>query len=293
VAFSPDSRRLVVGNRLGRVGFFDATSLRPLGSPLPVAPNGQNITELTYSPSGKSVIATASLEPGNGDYIIDVATGQSRALDPPVSNPLVPSFSPDGRWLLSAKLGTGSVVAYPVVDGVPGRGHAISLPGATAAAVAFSPDSRTVAAATAQGGVRLFDAATLDDGVLQPLGPPISVSQQILISLVFSPDGRYLATEDTVAGIRLIDLSQPALLGAPLPSVGREVVLAFSPDSRTMVFSGPTGSVLYDVDVTTWLASACQRAGRDLTNTEVKQYFSSVPQAYACAPGRRPVPPSG
>jgi hypothetical protein len=160
--------------------------------------------------------------------------------------------------------------------------------------VAFSPDGRTVAAGTPQGAVVLFDAAGLDAGVLQQRGPPISVGQQILIYLVFSPDGRYLATEDVQSGVRLVDLSQRAVLGALLPSVAYgKVFVSFSPDSRTLVLGQPTGSVLADLDVTAWLARACQRAGRDLTTTEVKQYFPSAPQAYACAPGRRPGTPSG
>src|SRR5579864_2580880 len=279
LSFSPDGRTLVIGDRLGRVRFFDVPSLRPLGPALPVAAEGKDITELAYSPNGKSVVATSSFEPDNGAYAIDVTTGQSRPLDPPVGDPVTPVFSPDGRWLLVPTL-TGTATAYPVVDGVPGRGHAISFPGAYPFEVAFSPDGRTVAATTAQGAVILFDAATLASGVLRPLGPAIPVSPLLLADLVMSPDGRYLVTQDANFVIRLVDLSQRAVLGAALPGAGQAVIVSFSPDSRTLVVGGPSGSVLYDLDVTTWLARACQRAGRDLTNTEVTQYFSSAPQAY-------------
>jgi hypothetical protein len=63
-------------------------------------------------------------------------------------------------------------------------------------------------------------------------------------------------------------------------------LLSFSPDSNTLLLRGATGPVLLDLDVTTWLTRACERAGRDLTNAEMAQYFSSAPQAYACSPGR-------
>jgi WD40 repeat protein len=286
--FSPDSRTLVIGDNSGRVRFFDTTSLQPVGAPLQVASHA--ITELAYSPTGKSVVATSTFEV-DGAHLIDVATGQSRSLEPPVPAPIQPAFSPDGRWLLVPSF-LGTVTGYPVVDGVPGHGHKIGLPGAHPLAVAFSPDSRTVASGTSQGAIVLFDAGALDTGVLHALGPPISVSQQNFAELVFSPDGRYLATQDGVQNIRLVDLTQRAVFGAALPSTpGQFVDASFSPDSRTLVLGSPTGSLLVDLDVTTWLAQACERAGRDLNSTEIAKYFPVAPQAYACSPGRRPVSP--
>jgi WD40 repeat protein len=126
----------------------------------------------------------------------------------------------------------------------------------------------------------MFDAKTL-----RPVAPPIPISSQLIASVSFSPDGHYLATEDFVHNIRIVDVSRHAVLGAALVgSIDTGDYLSFSPDSRTLVLPGVTGSVLADLDITTWLARACERAGRDLTPAEIVQNFASAPQAYACRP---------
>jgi WD40 repeat protein len=275
-AFSPDGRTLAVGDRSGRVRFFNATSLQPLGPPVPVA--SDVITDLRYSPNGKTVVAASYPESGNGVHIIDVATRQPRALSPPLNRPFSPAFSPDGRWLLMASY-SGLLTEYPVVDGVPGRGTSVRTPSADLAALAISPDSREVAVGTPQGAVLLLDA-----GTFRQLGPPIPVSLQNFVTMTFSPDGRYLATQDDNRYVGLVDLTQRGVVDDALPNTpdGFDAV-TFSPDSRTLVLGSPTGSVLLDLDVTTWLARACARAGRDLTKSEIGQYFSAAPQVHACA----------
>jgi DNA-binding SARP family transcriptional activator/class 3 adenylate cyclase/WD40 repeat protein len=280
LAFSPDSRTLIVGDRLGRVRFFVAASLRPLGSVLQVASGP--IVLLAYSPSGKTVIAEGG-QGTNADHLIDVTTRSARPLESAVGIPLLSAFSPDGRWLIQTGLsGTRtSVVEYPVVDGIPGPGRDIGsrLPIGSAIAVAFSPDSHVVAAGGAQGTIALFDPETL-----RSLGPPISVSPQGFSFLAFSPDGRYLVAEDLAHAIHIVDLSQRAVLGTAFSgSPDTYGYLSFSPDSATLALSGPTGSVLFDLNVTNWLARACDRAGRDLTAAEVAQYFASAPRVHACA----------
>jgi DNA-binding SARP family transcriptional activator/WD40 repeat protein/energy-coupling factor transporter ATP-binding protein EcfA2 len=273
-AFSPDGLKLVVGDRFGRVRFFTATSLQPLGPPIPVA--SSPIETVKYSPSGKTVVAVSYVK-GNGAYIVDVAARQSRPLVPPIERPLEPAFSPDGRWLL-VPMYEGAVAEYPVVDGVPGTGHVFLTPSVDVASVAFSPDSRTVAVGTPQGAILLLDAVTF-----RQLGPPISVSLQNFVVLVFSPDGHYLATVDNYFNVRLVDLAQRAVLDAALPNIPVSLdAISFSPDSATLVLGSTTGSVLLDLEVTTWLARACARAGRDLTTSEIAQYFSATPKVHAC-----------
>jgi WD40 repeat protein len=275
--FAPDGRTLVVGDRLGRVRFFDSSSLRPLGPPIQVASFAIGV--LAYSPRGNSVIATTGYEAANSVHLIDVATRATHLLEPDIQNPIFPTFSPDGQWLLVTSV-YGGAVEYPVVDGVPGPGRVVAdlLPRALTAE--FSPDGRLLATGTEQGTVSLYDAETL-----HPVATPIPVFSQLDIGVRFSPDGHLLVTEDSVDNIRIVDVSRHAVLGAALVGNGPND-LSFSPDGRTLVLPGPTGSVLADLDITTWLARACDRAGRDLTPTEITQNFASAPEAYACRPQR-------
>jgi WD40 repeat protein len=70
-------------------------------------------------------------------------------------------------------------------------------------AVAFSPDGRMVLTGCADGGARLWDAAT---GKL--LGPPVRHQSPVRF-VSFSPDGRTILTGSTDKLIRLSQVSSP------------------------------------------------------------------------------------
>ncbi|WP_385880295.1 NACHT and WD repeat domain-containing protein [Umezawaea endophytica] len=115
--------------------------------------------------------------------------------------------------------------------GIPLTGHTGAVYLTT-----FSPDSRTLATASYDNSVRLWDVADRRNPRL--LGAPLLGHKSWVSSAVFSPDGKTLASAGDDGTVRLWDLSDladPKPLGAPLEGGnGTIYLLAFSPDGKTL-----------------------------------------------------------
>jgi WD40 repeat protein len=106
-------------------------------------------------------------------------------------------------------------------------------------AVRLSPDRRVLAAAAADGTLRLWDVSSMRRLVL--LGPALAgKSGNALYTVAFSPDGTMLAAAGAsgkVALWNLRDLRHPVRLGALTGPAGTIYSVAFSPDG-TMLAAG-------------------------------------------------------
>lgn len=129
------------------------------------------------------------------------------------------------------------------------RGHESDV-----TSVAFSPDGKTLASASWDDTIRLWDVATGKE-----IGDPLTGHTAIVRSVTFRPDGKMLASASCepddvrskcVRGeIRLWDVSTGKEVGEPLTGHLSEVIsVAFSPDGKLLASASADDTVrLWDV----------------------------------------------
>jgi WD40 repeat protein len=120
--------------------------------------------------------------------------------------------------------------------------------------VAFSPDGRTLASASHDGMIRLWDVRTR-----KLVGRPlVGAKGRDAFSVAFSPDGHTLAAGGGDGVVHLWDLGTQKRLGHVIFANGAVDSLAFSPDGGTLASGGDAGVQL-------WNPTTGKQAGKPLT----------------------------
>jgi WD40 repeat protein len=201
------------------------------------APSGV-VTALAYSPNGTTLAAGYS---GGAIRLWDLASHHTISATTWRATPLALAFTSGGQQLEVADadaVGTwdldnqAQITARPFAS--PAQGNA----------VAFSPDGRTVATGSADGNVRLWDAATG-----QEIGPPMSSDAQPVATVAFSPDGALVAAGSADGNVQLWNTATQQVAGSAMVVGPAEVdALAFSPDGKLLATGGQDGTArLWDV----------------------------------------------
>lgn len=201
--------------------------------------------------------------------IVDVDTGGSREL-PGVVPAGERSWSPDGRWLMSAPE-DGSLV---IIDTATGFSKAIVLPASDEPPdildVAWSPDSSSVAFVAEMPG--MCDAASVPTPAAGATSAPFACSAGHTHVLVASLEG---APQIGMAHLITGDISD-----APSDyKVGPGLVVTWSPDGKWIAYRARSGLSIvrpdgsHDHDLVTspvgWFAWATDSTGLDFRRSEV------------------------
>lgn len=119
--------------------------------------------------------------------------------------------------------------------------------------MAFSSDEHTLASASADATIRLWDIPNAKERVV------LQGHEDAVTSLAFSPDGQILASTGMDTTIRLWNVTsgeEIANLQAHASQTRAEFTIAFSPDGKTLAWGGP-----HDEDIWLWdVASQQERA---------------------------------
>ncbi|HEX4590078.1 MAG TPA: WD40 repeat domain-containing protein, partial [Gemmataceae bacterium] len=199
-----------------------------------------------------AVLPDGTLLSGGDDAKVkawDPTTGNERAtFDGQSLSAAGLAVSPDGKTVAAGyagadRFGPGKLILWTVSDGRP----LPPFPDITGAvvSVAYSPDGALLAAATASGAVKVFDATTRQ--VRATLAIP-GVG-----AVTVSPDGRFLATgraEKSAAGtgdhvVRLWDTASWRTHAVVLRQKGLIQGVAYSPDGRTLASASRDGTIKF------------------------------------------------
>jgi WD40 repeat protein len=147
--------------------------------------------------------------------------------------------------------------------------------------LALSADGKLLAAASGNQ-IALWD---LSDPATPTLLSRFTAHSEVFVgdSMTLSQDGHLLAF-DLFETVVLWDISTPTSpyrLGEY--NTGDYVTsLSFSADGKALAIGGTFSDILWNLDVNAWRSILCERAGRNLTQAEWRQYLGDEPYRKTC-----------
>ncbi len=232
VAFSPDGKNVLTGNRGGTILLWDATAARPIGKPM------TGLSDVEFSPDGKTLFARS----GWGAALWNAATcqriGETMHLK---QGMLSATFSRDGKAVLICNDKIARL--WNAATGQP-IGHDPMIHPGRVQCGAISCDGRTFATGV-NNTVTLWDASTgLSIGQPMILGGPVR-------SVAISPDGKTILTGGDDNAARLWNAATSRAIGRAMVHQAAVEYVTYSPDAKTLLTVSRDGTArLWDADTT-------------------------------------------
>jgi WD40 repeat protein/tRNA A-37 threonylcarbamoyl transferase component Bud32 len=231
LAFSPDGKQFLVGDRSANLYLWDTATGKMPGEPIHP---GYEVMAVAFSPDGKTFLTGGY---NHQAQLWDVAT--RKPILAPILHPHVVravSFSPDGKLLLTGcwdnrarlwETATGKAVREPLL-----HQHYVN-------AVAFSPDGKFILTSSRDKTARLWETAT---GL--PVGAPLQHPGDV-VGLAFRFDGRTVLTGCEDGKARLWRVNPEAITPVSLPHPHQVYRVDYAPDGRRLVTGCPDGVVRF------------------------------------------------
>ncbi len=236
-AFSPDGRAIVTASRDGTAQLWDAATRQRRGQ---ARRHQSPLSSVAFSPDGKTVLTGS--EDGTA-WLWDAETGKPLLETPLEHNGervLAVAFPPgdphkEGAEKKRATFLTATLQTIRVWDK---SGTLLSeLPHEERVnAVAFSPDGKSVLSGSDDGIARIWEVSTKD---ASKACKQLRGHEGAVVSVAFSPCGKMVLTGSVDATARLWDAETGETLGEALKHDDPVLVVAFSPDSKTLEGTSP------------------------------------------------------
>jgi WD40 repeat protein len=234
LAFSPDGRTLASSGDWDKSIILWDIASRRRGADLPLEPSELART-LAFAPDGKTLASAGSVAGDDNIVFWEVAArrrvGQIKTGDRRTVEQL--SYSPDGRTLTSGtefSFDVWDVASRRRITGSGGPRAGNPPPTSIVGVMAFSRDGKTLAVATADNAIVLWDVASGKSPV-----PKLTGHGYRVIALAFSPDGKTLASTGLDLKLFLWDVPTGHRLPRyPVADPSGGNLLLFSPDSKTL-----------------------------------------------------------